>query len=75
MVGFDDLPIATQVYPPLTTIHQPLTEMAAAATELALAPARSEPATHHGLELATTLTLRRSTAPPDSFSLASSART
>ena len=37
VVGFDDLPIAALVDPPLTTVHQPLTEMAVAATRLALA--------------------------------------
>ncbi len=66
VVGFDDLPIAAMVDPPLTTVHQPLTEMAVAATELALALGRGEATPQVGLELATTLTLRESTAaPPD----------
>ncbi|WP_433498339.1 LacI family DNA-binding transcriptional regulator [Sphaerimonospora sp. CA-214678] len=64
VVGFDDLPIAALVDPPLTTVHQPLTEMAAAATELALALGRGEENPRVGLELATTLTVRKSTAPP-----------
>ncbi len=64
VVGFDDLPIASLVDPPLTTVHQPLTEMAAAATELALALGRGERPPQAGLELATTLTVRGSTAPP-----------
>ena len=64
MVGFDDLPIAALTDPPLTTVHQPLTEMAVAATELALALGRGEKAPQAGLELATTLTIRDSTAPP-----------
>jgi DNA-binding LacI/PurR family transcriptional regulator len=64
VVGFDDLPIAALIDPPLTTVHQPLTEMAAAATELALALARGEKRPRKGLELATTLTVRESTAPP-----------
>lgn len=64
MVGFDDLPIAAMVDPPLTTVHQPLTEMAVAATELALALGRGEKTPQVRLELATTLTVRRSTAPP-----------
>ncbi|HZM76853.1 MAG TPA: LacI family DNA-binding transcriptional regulator [Candidatus Limnocylindrales bacterium] len=64
VVGFDDLPIAALVDPPLTTVHQPLTEMAAAATELALALGRGEKTPQIGLELATTLTVRESTAPP-----------
>ena len=66
VVGFDDLPIAALVDPPLTTVHQPLTEMAVAATELALALGRGENPPQTGVELATTLTVRNSTAPPDS---------
>jgi DNA-binding LacI/PurR family transcriptional regulator len=64
VVGFDDLPIATMVDPPLTTVRQPLTEMAMAATELALALGRGETATQSGIELATRLIVRESTAPP-----------
>jgi len=66
VVGFDDLPVVAWVDPPLTTVHQPLTEMAIAATELALALGRGEPARRTGVELATTLTVRSSTAPPKS---------
>jgi DNA-binding LacI/PurR family transcriptional regulator len=61
VVGFDDLPVATLVDPPLTTVHQPLTEMAAVATELALALGRGEEPSQIGIELATTLTVREST--------------
>lgn len=64
VVGFDDLPIAALTDPPLTTIHQPLTEMAVAATELALALGRGENPPQLGVELATTLKVRNSTAPP-----------
>lgn len=64
VVGFDDLPIATMVDPPLTTVRQPLTEMAVAATELALALGRGETASPTGIELATKLIVRESTAPP-----------
>jgi len=64
VVGFDDLPVVAWVDPPLTTIHQPLTEMAVAATELALALGRGEEAPQIGVEIATTLTIRNSTAPP-----------
>ena len=65
VVGFDDLPVASWTDPPLTTVHQPLTEMAATATEMALAIGRGEqPPT--GVELATTLIVRASAAPPGS---------
>jgi DNA-binding LacI/PurR family transcriptional regulator len=66
VVGFDDLPIAALMDPPMTTVRQPLTEMAVAATELALALGRGENPPQAGLELATTLTVRKSTAPLDS---------
>jgi len=64
VVGFDDLPVVAWVDPPMTTVHQPLTEMAVAATELALALGRGETAPQLGIEIATTLTVRASTAPP-----------
>ncbi|MFC7532023.1 LacI family DNA-binding transcriptional regulator [Actinoplanes sp. GCM10030250] len=64
VVGFDDLPIAAMVSPALTTVHQPLTEMAMAATELALALGRGETTSQTGLELATRLVVRESTARP-----------
>jgi len=34
VVGFDDTPLATTLWPPLTTIRQPVAEMAAAAVDL-----------------------------------------
>ncbi len=64
VVGFDDLPVVAWIDPPLTTVHQPLTEMAVTATELALALGRGEETPQTGLEIATTLTVRSSTAPP-----------
>ncbi|MGW8767217.1 LacI family DNA-binding transcriptional regulator [Streptomyces sp. NPDC055815] len=64
VVGFDDVPAVAWMDPPLTTVHQPLAEMATAATELALALGRGEEVSQVGLEIATTLTVRGSTAPP-----------
>jgi DNA-binding LacI/PurR family transcriptional regulator len=64
VVGFDDLPIAALMDPPLTTVHQPLAEMAVAATEMALAMGRGERPAQVGVELATSLTVRQSTARP-----------
>ena len=63
VLGFDDLPVARWVSPPLTTIRQPLIEMAETAAELVLAIGRGEP-TQARLELATELVVRESTAPP-----------
>lgn len=43
VVGFDDVPLASQTDPPLTTVHQPLRGMGAAAARLLLAHFRGEP--------------------------------
>ena len=56
VIGFDDLPMARWVGPPLTTIRQPLTEMAATAARLVLGQGED-----HRVELATTLVVRQST--------------
>lgn len=64
VVGFDDLPVASLLDPPLTTVCQPLRKMAATAAELALALGRGEEVPQTGLEIATTLVVRQSTAPP-----------
>ena len=42
VVGFDDLPVAQWVGPPMTTVRQPLIDMATAAAEMVLAMARGE---------------------------------
>ena len=64
VVGFDDLPIARWVGPPLTTVRQPLTQMAEAAAHLVLDLSRGrQPATTR-VDLATSLVVRSSTAPP-----------
>jgi LacI family transcriptional regulator len=64
VVGFDDLPVAQWVGPPLTTVRQPLQDMAAAGTRLAITLARGDEPEHRRIELATTLVVRQSTAPP-----------
>ena len=56
VVGFDDLPMARWVGPPLTTIRQPLTEMAATAARFVLGQTEDP-----RVELATTLVVRQST--------------
>ncbi|MFK4109583.1 LacI family DNA-binding transcriptional regulator [Streptomyces sp. NPDC002176] len=66
VVGFDDLPVARWVGPPLTTVRQPLTEMAEAAARLVLELGRGEQRERKAtrLELATSLVVRSSTAAP-----------
>ena len=64
VIGFDDVPVASWATPALTTIRQPLAAMAAAAFRMltgGLPAAEQEP---HHLELATSLVVRESTAPP-----------
>jgi DNA-binding LacI/PurR family transcriptional regulator len=56
VIGFDDLPMARWVGPPLTTIRQPLTEMAATAARMVLGQGEER-----RVELATTLVQRQST--------------
>jgi len=63
VVGFDDTPQATWTTPQLTSVHQPLIGMGRMAVETVLAMAAGiQPASRH-VELATTLTVRDSTAP------------
>lgn len=64
VVGFDDLPVAPWVGPPLTTVRQPLVQMAIAGARLALRLARGERPAQTRVELATELIIRESTAPP-----------
>ncbi len=64
VVGFDDLPLARWVGPPLTTVRQPLTQMAGAAARLVLDMARGQRVATPRVDLATRLVVRSSTAPP-----------
>jgi DNA-binding LacI/PurR family transcriptional regulator len=59
VIGFDDLPMARWVGPPLTTIRQPLSEMAATAARLVLGQGSDR-----RVELATSLVVRQSTVSP-----------
>jgi len=63
VVGFDDV-LATWATPPLTTVHQPLAAMAAAGFRMLQLGAGNSPAQPEHIELATTLIVRDSTAPP-----------
>lgn len=64
IVGYDDIPLIQWVSPRLTTIHQPLRRMAEEATRIAI---RMSTETYTGtprIDLATSLVVRESTAPP-----------
>ncbi|MFF7987167.1 LacI family DNA-binding transcriptional regulator [Streptomyces sp. NPDC007901] len=64
VVGFDDLPIARWVGPPLTTVRQPLTEMAEVAARMVIDLARGNLPSALRVDLATSLVERSSTARP-----------
>ena len=64
VVGYDDLAIAQWAGPPLTTVRVPLAEMAEQATHL-VTRLRDEPELAFSrVEMATSLVVRESTAPP-----------
>jgi DNA-binding LacI/PurR family transcriptional regulator len=62
VVGFDDLPMASQVYPPLTTVRQPMSLMGETAVELLIAMLQGHKPHLLKRELATELIIRESTA-------------
>ncbi|HMN46619.1 MAG TPA: LacI family DNA-binding transcriptional regulator [Povalibacter sp.] len=66
VAGFDDAPLASQVWPALTTIKQPVPAMSAHAAELLLKMLRGEPDERSGQIMESSLTFRQSTGPaPD----------
>jgi LacI family transcriptional regulator len=64
VVGFDDLPLARWVSPPLTTVRQPLVEIGATAAELLIQLIDGRRLRSARVELSTALVDRLSTAPP-----------
>ncbi|MEV1011377.1 LacI family DNA-binding transcriptional regulator [Streptomyces sp. NPDC049881] len=64
VVGFDDLPLARRVSPPLTTVRQPILEMAALAARTLLRLIDGETLENPRVELATRLVVRGSTRAP-----------
>jgi LacI family transcriptional regulator, galactose operon repressor len=64
VVGFDDLPVAGWMSPPLTTVRQPLQEMGRLAARTVLRLAGRETVDYPHVELSTTLVVRHSTATP-----------
>ncbi|MEO3756653.1 substrate-binding domain-containing protein [Streptomyces sp. B6B3] len=64
VIGFDNMPPASWIIPPLTTIDQPLQKMGTTAATMAITLARGEQPPLEHVELATQLITRASTAPP-----------
>ncbi len=64
IVGFDDLPVARWISPPLTTVRQPLTEMGHTAATMLGDLIEGKPLPTRRVELSTELIVRESTAPP-----------
>jgi len=62
VVGFDDLPAARWVSPPLTTVRQPLTDMGRLAAEMLSNLIEGVPLRSQRVELSTELIVRESTA-------------
>jgi LacI family transcriptional regulator len=62
VIGFDDIPIASAMYPSVTTIAQPIAELARLGVELLLRRIRSPDAPFERLVLPTRLIARESTA-------------
>ena len=63
VVGFDDLPAAAWVSPPLTTVRQPLADMGRVAAEMLGDLIEGVPLRSQRVELSTELIVRESTAP------------
>lgn len=64
VVGFDDMSPSRWASPPLTTVRQPFAEMGRAAADALLRLAAGDTLNSTRVELATTLVVRESTAPP-----------
>src|SRR5579883_3021384 len=63
VVGFDDVPLASDITPALTTVRQPLVEMGRVATTMLLRLIAEEPLDSRRVELTTSLIVRESCAP------------
>ena len=67
VVGFDDLPVARWVSPPLTTVRQPLAEMGSTAAQMLGDLIVGVPLRANRVELSTELITRESTASPPQY--------
>jgi LacI family transcriptional regulator len=61
VVGFDDTPIASHIWPPLTTVRQPIVEMAEAITSLLIRRLKGEQVEPLGQPFACHVVTRAST--------------
>ena len=66
VVGYDDTYVAAWTNPPLTSVHQPLQDIGRVALRTVLAMDEGRVPDSHHIELATSLVVRDSTAPPPS---------
>jgi LacI family transcriptional regulator len=64
VIGFDDIPQASSVYPALSTIRQPMQQMGEAAVEMLIAMLEDRPPVNMRREFATELIVRKSTGRP-----------
>jgi LacI family transcriptional regulator len=64
VVGFDDIPTAAAIFPAVTTVAQPIVELGTLGVRLILDRIAQPGAPTRRIELATTLIVRESTAPP-----------
>ena len=69
VVGFDGIPQAAQVHPPLTTVSQPLAKMGRVATQMLLDQLSEPGKPARRIDLPTELIIRGSCQPPRATSL------
>jgi LacI family transcriptional regulator len=74
VAGFDDVPLASQVWPTLTTIRQPIPAMASQAAQLLFRQLRGEAADATSHIIQSTLTFRQSTGPARNRNMVERAR-
>jgi LacI family transcriptional regulator len=62
VAGFDDIPLASHIWPPLTTVQQPIYEIAKLATNMPIGLLKGETIIDLKQEVGTALVIRKSTA-------------
>ena len=64
VVGFDDIPMASQIHPALTTVRQPMQQMGRTAVDLLTTRLRNQPIVDPHRYISTELIIRESTGKP-----------